>query len=84
MPPDLSVEQVAAALRRVRPGAYRLEGGDETGPTLTLTLDVSAAGRRNAADRIASELAGHGLRLAGDDPVGALAAGESLPVRHAG
>jgi hypothetical protein len=67
----------------VRRGAYRIEGG-EPGPTVTLTLNVSTAGRRNAADRIVAELASPGLRLDADDPVGALAAGEPLAVRPAG
>jgi hypothetical protein len=62
---------------------YRVEGG-APGPAVTLTLNVSTAGRRNAADRIVTELADHGLRLNADDPVGTLAGGESLTVRPAG
>jgi hypothetical protein len=83
VPANVSVERVVSALRRVRRGAYRVDGG-APGPTVTLTLSVSAAGRRNAAERIVAELADHGMRLDAADPVGTLAGGESLPVRSAG
>jgi hypothetical protein len=83
VPESASVERVVSALRRVRPGAYRIEDG-ASGPTVTLTLNVSAAGRRNAAGRIVAELANHDLGLGTEDPVAALAGGEPLPVRYAG
>ncbi|WP_213454868.1 hypothetical protein [Rhizomonospora bruguierae] len=78
---EVSVESVARALRRVRPGAYRI--GDADGAvTVTLALRVSAGGRRNAAERIVAALAGSGLALAGEDPVQALADGGRLAVRR--
>jgi hypothetical protein len=79
----VSVEQVVSALRTVRPGVYQVDGGTP-GPTVTLLLNVSTAGRRNAASRIERALANGGLRLAADDPIGALTDGGAVPVRHAG
>lgn len=81
---EVSPERITRALVKVRPSVYRVEDG-AGGPTITLLLTVSAAGRRNAAARIVAALGEHDLRLDADDPVGALAAeGSHVPVRSAG
>jgi hypothetical protein len=81
---DVAVEVVTRALRRVRPGVYRVDHlTDRT--TVTLTVSASAGGRRNAAARVISALTAGGLELIADDPVTALANEDRhLVVRHAG
>ncbi|WP_043726836.1 hypothetical protein [Kutzneria sp. 744] len=82
MSADVSAEVVACALRRVRPTAYRIERSNGV-TTITLVVNVSAAGRRNAAARIVAALADSGLELTDDDPIQALAGDRSpLVVRR--
>ncbi|WP_026453740.1 hypothetical protein [Saccharomonospora iraqiensis] len=80
---EVSPEEVARALRGVRPHVYRIDSDDDT-TRITLVLRVSAAGRRNAAERVVAALAGDGLEPAADDPVEALVAeGNAVAVRRA-
>lgn len=72
----IPVEVVRRALRSVRPSIYRV-GYRDGSTTVALVLDVSAAGRRNAAARIVAALTDSGMGLVADDPIAALAeAGE--------
>lgn len=73
----VSVEMAAQALRRIRPSAYRISRVDNR-TTITLTVDASAAGRRNAAARIVTALTEGGIGLVADDPIDALTRGASL------
>lgn len=67
-----SASAVARALRRIRAGAYRLEEREQA-TVLALALEVSIAGRRNAANQIVQALARAGFELDHADPVDALA-----------
>lgn len=74
-------DEVTHALRRVRASVYRVER-DADGARIALVLDVSAAGRRNAAATIVAALAEHNLEVVADDPVDALAVQRTgLPIR---
>jgi hypothetical protein len=61
-------ERVAHALRRIRANCYRIEVCAE-GTCVSLVMQASPAGRRNAAMHVVSLLGDHGLHLVAADPV---------------
>jgi nitrite reductase (NO-forming) len=77
---SVPVEAAAHALRRVRPSVYRLGQAERT--TITLTVNASAAGRRNSATRVVAALTDSGIDLLSDDPVSELADGATLALAH--
>jgi ribosomal protein S7 len=80
---DVPVEVVTQALRRVRPSVYQMDHRAGR-TTITLTVNASTAGRRNAAARIVAALAAGGLALVADDPIARLTdEGGHLVVRRA-
>lgn len=71
------VEAATRALRRVRPSVYWIEQAAGR-TTIVLSVRASAAGRRNAAERVVSALAAGGIGFAAADPVDELAGGADL------
>ncbi|MFB9907077.1 hypothetical protein [Allokutzneria oryzae] len=67
-------DRVRYALRSVRAAAYRIEVA-EAGTTLALVMTASAAGRRNAAEKIVGLLGAAGLRVVAEEPARALTEG---------
>ncbi|MGH3620316.1 MAG: hypothetical protein ACRDQ5_00795 [Sciscionella sp.] len=66
--------EVRHALRSVRAAVYRVDTTPR-GTTLTLVMNASPAGRRNAATKIVRLLAEHGLDVAAKDLVETLTGG---------
>ena len=73
VPPEL----VRHALRRTSARCYRLDV-TEAGTSIALVMQVSMAGRRNAAEHVVDQLGEAGLVLRTEDPVADLATPDTV------
>lgn len=69
--PAVPAERITYALRRMRANCYRVEATVE-GTFVSLIMQASPAGRRNAATHIVELLERHGLALDAEDAVAEL------------